>query len=106
VRNAAFLKVISVTAAAAAALASVTLSAAPAQARDGWNGAIAGGAAAGVVGGLAVGALLNRPRPVYVESEPVYVAPRPRYVPTCHFERHRVWLNSDEYTYRKVEVCD
>ncbi|CAO4163578.1 hypothetical protein [Methylorubrum populi] len=94
------------------------LSAAPASARDGRNGALIGGAAAGVIGGLAVGALLNgaapppppppRPRPVYVEEEPVYVAPPPprRRGPICHYERRKVWLDDVEFTYRNVEVCD
>lgn len=55
-----------------------------AQARDGVNAAIIGGAAAGVVGGVVAGALLNEahpapgyapppppPRPVYVQERPV-----------------------------------
>ncbi|GJE76487.1 MULTISPECIES: hypothetical protein [Methylorubrum] len=99
----------------AALLAAALVSTAPASARDGRNGALIGGAAAGVVGGLALGALLNgappppprpAPRPVYVEEEPIYVAPPPRRGPICHYERRKQWLNEDEYTYKKVEVCE
>ena len=97
-----------------ALLGAALLSAAPAQARDGRNGALIGGAAAGVIGGLAVGALLNGAAPpppppparrVYVEEEPIYVAP-PRRGPICHYERRKVWLDEVEFTYRRVEVCE
>ncbi|WP_438344540.1 hypothetical protein [Methylorubrum populi] len=98
----------------ASLLGAALLSAAPAQARDGRNGALIGGAAAGVIGGLAVGALLNGAAPppppparrVYVEEEPVYVAPPPRRGPICHYERRKVWLDEVEFTYRRVEVCE
>jgi hypothetical protein len=74
------------------------------------------GVAAGVVGGLAAGAIVgsaiagSRP-PVYVEPAPVYAVPPPVYVeppayaPVCHTERQQVW---DGYAYRmrRVEVCD
>jgi|GEM_PF-3383954 len=61
-----------------AALA-VTAGVHPAQARDGVNAAIIGGAAAGVVGGVVAGALLNegRPAPSYAPPPPVYVQERP-----------------------------
>ncbi|KQT50002.1 hypothetical protein ASG52_07950 [Methylobacterium sp. Leaf456] len=99
----------------AALLAAALVSTAPASARDGRNGALIGGAAAGVVGGLALGALLNgggapppgpAPRPVYVEEGPVYVAPPPRRGPICHYERRKQWLNDIEFTYKNVEVCE
>ncbi|MCY1642967.1 hypothetical protein [Methylorubrum sp. SL192] len=99
----------------AALLGAAVLSAAPTSARDGRNGALIGGAAAGVIGGLAVGALLNNgaappppppARRVYVEEEPVYVAPPPRRGPICHYERRKVWLDEVEFTYRRVEVCE
>ena len=88
-----------------------------ASARDGRNGALIGGAAAGVIGGMALGAILNngaqpapppppRARPVYVEEEPVYAAPPPPRGPVCHFERRKQWLNDVEFTYKRVEVCE
>lgn len=51
---------------------------------------------------------LRRPpaRRVYVEEEPVYVAPPPRRGPICHYERRKVWLDEVEFTYRRVEVCE
>jgi hypothetical protein len=68
-----------------AALA-VSLAAAPIQARA-ENGQIA----AGILGGLAAGAIIGsamRPPPVYYAPAPVYVAPPPVYYappPTCYF---------------------
>ncbi len=100
-----------------AALVGVVLvgAAGTADARDGRNGALLGGAALGVLGGVALGTALAspppppapayRPRPVYVEEEPVYVAPRRR-GPVCHFERRKEWINDVEFTYRRVEVCE
>ncbi len=69
---------------------------------------------AGVVGGLALGAIIGssiaNSQPRYVEEPaPVYVAPPRRvYVeegPVCHLERQRFW---DGYGWRsrRVEVCD
>ena len=83
--------------------------AAPAVARD-QTGAVLGGAALGAIGGLALGAAIAspppRPRPVYVEEvQPVYVAPRPR-GPVCHYERRKVWLSDEDFTYKRVEVCE
>ena len=94
---------------ALAAGAAVAISASlPAQAYDGRNGLFFGGAGAGLIGGLALGSILAQPRPVYAQpiyGEPVY-RQAPRYVPTCHLERRRVWISAQEYTYRRVEVCD
>ena len=73
------------------------------------------GVAAGVVGGLAAGAIIGgaiaNSRPVYVEPAPVYAPPPyavpPAYVdgPVCHTERQQFW---DGYAYRtrRVQVCD
>jgi hypothetical protein len=75
---------------------------------------------AGVVGGLAIGAILGSAiangQPRYVEPEPVYEVPPPprvyyadppEYVegPVCHIERQRVW-NGYRWRHRRVEVCD
>ena len=74
---------------------------------------------AGVVGGLAAGAIVGsaiaNSRPVYVEPAPVYVVPPPvpvyleppAYVdgPVCRTERQQVW-NGYAYRTRRVEVCD
>ena len=75
------------------------------------------GVAAGVVGGLAAGAIIGsaiaNSQPRYVEPAPVYDAPPPAYDeppeyvegPVCHMERRQVW---DGYGYRiqRMEVCD
>ncbi|GEO98439.1 hypothetical protein [Methylobacterium haplocladii] len=98
----------------AAVIGALALAAAGhADARDGRNGALIGGAAAGVLGGVALGAMLNGgaapppgPRPVYVEEEPVPVYVRPRRGPVCHYERRKVWLDEAEFTYKRVEVCE
>lgn len=70
---------------------------------------------AGVVGGLAVGAIIGSAMagPRYYEAPPAYYAPPayggPAYAveegPVCHTERQRVW---DGYAWRmrRVEVCD
>jgi hypothetical protein len=72
------------------------------------------GVAAGVVGGLAAGAILGSALsgPRYYEPAPVYVAP-PSAVyyddpdaPVCHVERHRVWVEGYGWRHRRVEVCD
>jgi len=72
------------------------------------------GVAAGVIGGLAAGAIIGG---AVANSGPAYYAPPPpppayyggpAYVvesPVCRIERHRYW---DGYGYRirRVEVCD
>lgn len=73
-----------------------------------------GAVAAGVIGGVALGAILGGALagPRYYEPAPVYVAPPPRrriyveeYGPACHVERERFW---DGYGWRsrRVEICD
>jgi hypothetical protein len=76
------------------------------------------GVAAGVVGGLAAGAILGsaiaNSGPVYVEPAPVYVAPPPLYVEPaeivdggiCHIERRKIWMDGYGWRSRSVEVCD
>ncbi len=76
--------------------------------RNDPGAAIAGGIAGGLLGGLAAGAIISstRPGPVYVERPPVYAAPEPVYVPTCHIVRRKVWLDDYSYTFRRERVCD
>jgi hypothetical protein len=91
-------------------LAALAMAAAPqAQARNGRNGALLGGLAIGAVGAAV---LMNGVRPAHgapiaedAEYE-VVERPRPRYVPTCRMERRRVWIDSESYTYKRVEVCE
>lgn len=90
------------------AVAATLLAAPAAEARYGRNGALAAGVAAGVVGGAL---LMNSTRsagamPVADDAIIEVERPRPRYVPTCHMERRRVWIDSESYTYKRVEVCD
>lgn len=102
---------------ATAALLAALVPAAPASARDGANAALLGGLAGGVLGGVAAGAILNgaqpappppayRPRPVYVEEQPEVVVVRPRREPICHYERRKVWLDDEAFTFKRVEVCE
>jgi hypothetical protein len=74
------------------------------------------GVAAGVVGGLAAGALIGSALagppggPVYVEAPP---PPPPAYYyeedgdgPICHVERRRVWVEGYGWRTRRIETCD
>lgn len=92
---------------AAAVLAAAFASAQPVQAAQGRNGMLLGGLAIGAAGAAI---LLNGTRPVraapMIEEEEVVYRPAPRYVPTCRMERRRQWLDSESYTYRRVEVCE
>lgn len=95
------------------ALVAVGLSAAalPSTAEARCRGCAVG---AGVVGGLALGAIIGssiaNSQPRYVEPAPVYGGPpayyAPEYVegPVCHVERQRFW---DGYGWRlrRVRVC-
>lgn len=75
------------------------------------------GVAAGVVGGLALGAIIAgsaNAEPRYYEEPPAYYAPPrrayyggPAYVegPVCHVERERFW-DGYRWRHRRVEVCD
>jgi hypothetical protein len=86
------------------ALAAATLAPTPADARD-RGGAIA----AGVIGGLAAGAIIggaiaSRPAyggPVYYYQEPVYVAPPPR---RCYADEEYWSYRHQAYIVRRVRV--
>jgi hypothetical protein len=94
------------------ALAAVALSAAvlPGTAEARCRGCAVG---AGVVGGLALGAIIGssiaNSQPRYVEPAygppPVYYAPEYVEGPVCHIERQRFW-DGYGWRHRRVEVCD
>ena len=98
----------------AALVGAIVVSAAgSASARDGRNAAMLGGAALGVIGGVALGAALAsppppppyRPRPVYVgDVPPPAYAPPPG--PICHYEQRKQWINEYEFTFRRVQICE
>lgn len=74
------------------------------------------GVAAGVVGGLAAGAILGSALsggPVYAEPAPPPPPPPPVYYyddyddgPICHVERRRVWVDGWGWRRRHVEICE
>jgi len=75
------------------------------------------GVAAGVIGGLAAGAIIGSAvagGPVYAAPGPVYVEPPPPKAyyyddddgPICHIERRRVWVEGWGWRHRRVEVCE
>ena len=78
------------------------------------------GVAAGVVGGLAAGAIIGgaiaNSQPHYYEAAPVYEAPPPPprtyYVepadvgPDCHVVRRRIFVEGVGYRWSREEVCD
>lgn len=90
---------------AAAAIAMATI-AAPTSADARCRGC---GVAAGVIGGLAAGAIIGSaianspppPPPAVVYAEPPVIEG-----PICRIERHRVWIEGYGYRWRRMEVCD
>lgn len=96
------MKKLILTAAAIAALSTATVMSSPASAN--CRGC---GVGAGLIGGLAAGAIIgsavanSRPAPVY-EVEPVYVAPRP----ACHWARSEPYWDGYGWVRRRVRVCD
>jgi hypothetical protein len=99
----------------ALAAAGLVAAAIPSSAQAGCGGC---GVAAGVVGGLAAGAIIGgaiaNSQPRYYEPAPVYAAPPPPppgYVeevdgPVCHLERRRIWVDGYGWERRRVRVCD
>jgi hypothetical protein len=84
----------------------------PAEARD-RGGAVAAGIIGGIAAGAILGSALSGPR--YYEPAPVYVAPPPPPAyyyeeygdgPICHVERRRVWVEGYGWRKRRIEVCD
>jgi len=86
----------------------------PAQARD-------GAIAAGIIGGLAVGAIIgsavagprdhgyyrhDRPEPHYYRPAPAYYRSAPAYYRAdCYWTQQRVW-NGYRWQLRRAQVCD
>ena len=99
----------------ALAAAALVAAAMPSPVEAGCRGCAVG---AGVIGGLAAGAIIGsaiaNSGPRYYDPDPVYLPPPPPatveppdYVdgPVCHLERHQVW-DGTAYRTRRVEVCD
>jgi len=96
----------------ALAAAGLVAAALPTSAQARCDGCAVG---AGVLGGLAAGAIIGgaiaNSGPRYVEPVPVYGPPPPRVYyedegPVCHVERQRVWVEGYGYRTRRMEVCD
>jgi hypothetical protein len=73
----------------------------------------AGDVAAGLLGGLAAGAIIGgavaAPPPIYVGPAPVYVAPAPVPVyvePTCYWTRGRPVWDGYRWIRSRIQVCD
>ncbi|HZD91659.1 MAG TPA: hypothetical protein VE224_16280 [Pseudolabrys sp.] len=71
------------------------------------------GVAAGVIGGLAAGAIIGNAiagHPAYAEPAPPPPPSRVYYedddAPVCHIERRRVWVEGWGWRHRRVEVCE
>jgi hypothetical protein len=99
--------------AAGLALATVgaTMAATTGSAEARWRHGRGWGVGAGIVGGLAAGALIaGAARPAYgygypAYGYPVYGEPAYEYAPSCHLERRQVWIDDYRWTYRRVRVC-
>jgi hypothetical protein len=63
------------------------------------------GVAAGLIGGLAAGALIGSAVAANPPPPRVYYA-EPLYEPVCRLERRRVWIDDYHWHRRWVEVCD
>jgi hypothetical protein len=71
--------------------------------------------AAGLLGGLAIGAIVGAtvasppPPPVYVAPAPVYVAPAPApmyMAPTCYWTRGQPVWDGYRWVRSRIQVCD
>jgi hypothetical protein len=104
----------------ALAAAAVLAGAAPQAAQARCHGC---GVAAGMIGGLAAGAIIGSaiansgPAPVYVEEpppprvvyrRPAYVVEEPAYVvePQCHIVKRRIYVDGVGPRWSREEVCD
>lgn len=72
------------------------------------------GVAAGVIGGLAAGAIIGGAiagQPAYAEPPPPPPPPSRTYYyeddgPVCHIEHRRVWVEGWGWRHRRIEVCE
>ena len=80
----------------------VVLFAAPASAERGRNAAAAAGAIGGLALGAVVGSALAAPRPVYVAPAPIYAEP----VEECYVRRVRVWVPGLGWEFRRRTICE
>lgn len=88
---------------AAAAILAVGTFAAPQQAQAHDNG---GAVAAGVIGGLAAGALIGSAVAAPPSYGPAYYGPGPYYYgPHCWWQRDRFW-DGYGWRFRRVRVCN
>lgn len=75
----------------------------------GWHGR-GWGVGAGVLGGLAAGALIaGAARPAYYPgyAYPAYGGPvYEGYEPACYIQRRQVWIDQQRWVYRNVRVCE
>jgi len=99
----------SILAFAAAAMLAAAL---PSAAQARCNGC---GVAAGVIGGLAAGAIIGGAlagRPAYAEPPPPPPPPSRTYYyddddgPVCHIEHRRVWVEGWGWRRDRVEICE
>ena len=73
-----------------------------------------GDVAAGLLGGLAAGAIIGAatapryygPPPAYYAPPPVYVEPAPAYAPACYWTRGEPVWNGVAWVRPRVQVCD
>ena len=109
---------IGLAAAAALAIASVAV---PSNAKAGCYGCAVG---AGIIGGVAAGAIIGSaiansppPPPGYYPPPPGYYPPPPpgaayppppayaQLAPGCHWGQRRVWVEGYGYQWRTVQIC-
>ncbi|MGL5447337.1 MAG: hypothetical protein ACRDBL_08525 [Rhabdaerophilum sp.] len=88
------------------AVAFAILSTNPSDAAQGRKGALGAGLALGAAGAYFLLQGSPQAAPIVEEEDVIIERRRPRYEPTCHMERRRVWLDRETYTYRRVEVCE
>jgi hypothetical protein len=64
-----------------------------------------GAVAAGIIGGLAAGAIIGSAAAYGSYYGPAYYAPGPYYGPGCYWTRERIWTGYG-WHWQRVQVCD